>query len=512
MSNQELIELDENGNQIESRNVHISEVESGTDPDDPRNEYSKTHEGPEDNDGENRHPKKEERSSKNDVIISIVKSCVGCGILNMPITVQAFGVIPSIFIFGFGALLTAFSVRLMMKVKDSTQRYGYSMYAKLSFGTVGTIGMKLCIITKCLGTCCVLLRTFGGVCGEIVSSVLVADDSFYFQQNFYCLVIFLVLAPLMFMDDISGLKKFSFLGVLCVFSFVICIFIKYFVKAIQEKSLLFTSEMMYPIDIHDYSSLFQKLTSLINSFYFHMNIFPFYLPLHPRKSHTMFSAASIASIIVGLLYYFVGMSAYALYKKNLQSSILPNLKTDLQGLLQIKNKSGLDYFLIVVTFFGMCTFFISALLSTPLIFFSLKKNLINLIRMIKNKITETKTNDENSMTNTMDKKDLEDMANTKAVLESESAFPKFVITALAYVSVLICTLNVNQIIVINSIAGSTVGNLISTVCPGMFCLILCKDKKCSFTKNLATFYVVFGVIILSLFIKINIFDAFFLKK
>ncbi len=77
----------------------ISVAESQTDPDDPKNEYSKTIEEPEDNDGEKRHPKPEDRVSLNGTIVSIVKSCIGAGVLNMPITIQAFGFIPSLFVF-----------------------------------------------------------------------------------------------------------------------------------------------------------------------------------------------------------------------------------------------------------------------------------------------------------------------------------------------------------------------------------------------------------------------------
>ncbi|MCQ2818560.1 MAG: amino acid transporter [archaeon] len=436
-------------------------------------------------------------------IVTIVKSCIGCGLLNMPITLQAFGIIPSIFVFIFVLGLNTLSISMLMKCKDTTQRYGYSMFARLCFGMTGTILMKIFIIVKSLGGCCVYLRTFGGVCGQIVSSFIQTDDSFYFQETFYVILIFLVLAPLMFMNDISGLKKFSFLGVVCIFIFVVCIFIKYFYKAFQLQSMLITKEMLFPIDMTDYPSLFQKLTSLINGYYFHMNVFPIYLPLHPRSSRNMVKATFISSVLVSLVYYLVGLAGFALYQKDLQSSILPNIRDDLQELFNKDGKTVVDIFIIFVTFVSMGTFFISALFAMPFVFFALKKNLINLISMIQKTLFEKKE---------VSEKEASSMVETRVVMESVSATSKFVITLISYMVVLFCTLKVNQIIIINSIAGSTAGNILIFLAPATFLVMLGTKGFCSFEKHAARFFLFFGGAILVFFFKFQVIDVFFPKK
>ena len=97
-------------------------------------------------------------------------------------------------------------------------------------------------------------------------------------------------------------------------------------------------------------------------------------------------------------------------------------------------------------------------------------------------------------------------------MESVTGTTKFIITAVSYVVVLFCTLNVTQIIVINSIAGSTVGNFISTILPATFILILGKSSFCSFEKHSARFFIIFGTLVLIFFIKFQIIDVFFTQK
>lgn len=390
-----------------------------------------------------------------------------------------------------------------MKTKDTTQRYGYSMYSKLCFGLTGTITIKFILIFITFCVSCVFLRIFGGVLSQIITSVIKADESIYFKENFYVILIFLVLSPLMFLKDISALKKFAFLGVVCIAVFMICILIKYFYLAFKTKSTLITYDMLYPIDASDIPSLFQKLTNLITGYFFHMNAFPIYLPLHPRSSKNYIKSTFIASIIVSVIYYLIGLAGFALYHNGIQSSILPNIKEDLEELFNKKEKTTMDFFLILVNFTTMCTFFINALFTMPLVFFALKKNLINLIFMIKRKV--------------FDKKDIKDKeinstVETKVVIESVSEKTTFFITLLTYVLVLFCTLNVEQIIVLNSIVGSTSGNILIIVAPALFVLILSKKGFLSFEKISALFFIIFGISILVSFFKFQIIDVFFKKS
>lgn len=83
---------------------------------------------------------------------------------------------------------------------------GYSMYAKLCFGSFGTFIIKCSIVAMTFGFCCVYLKVFGGIFKSLIELFVVPNDSIYFKQSFYMIIIFFVLMPLMFKEDISSLR------------------------------------------------------------------------------------------------------------------------------------------------------------------------------------------------------------------------------------------------------------------------------------------------------------------
>jgi amino acid permease len=470
-----------------------------TDPDDPRNEYSKTIEEPEDNDGENRHVKPEDRTSIKSTVITIVKAMIGCGILNLPLIFKTLGIIPACLFLTLTITTTRLSIYFLMKCKDITQRYGYSMYAKLSFGAYGTFLMKFVIVMRTFGGSCVFLRVFGDVFHSLVSFFLpetLPKDSIYLSKNFYVIFIFFVLMPLIFKEDISALKKFSFIGVLSIFIFLAATITVFIYKWFNNEIQPFSYEMLWPNGTK--IQMFTTATAFMDCFTFQMNTFPIYLPLKPRTSKNMVRATFISAMIAGIAYLLTGLMGFAMYRDKLNDVVLKYFKEDL-----IKYKQQ-NFIISSVLFVSITAYFISALLTMPLIFFALKKNLITLIGFVEKKFKKRHTN-----------KDIEEdttlhvtMVNTQVIMASVQGVKKFLITLTAYVLTLLATLCVKKIIVINNIIGATATNFITLLSPSTFYLMLEKSKNSCCNKTIARFICVYGVSVLTTFIVIKIKTAF----
>ena len=96
-------------------NVKQKEEGNETDPDDPRNEYSKTIEEVEDNDGENRNVKEEDKASVSSTMITIMKAMIGCGILNHPLIFRTLGAYSYFAVLAVTLFISSMSIVFLMK-------------------------------------------------------------------------------------------------------------------------------------------------------------------------------------------------------------------------------------------------------------------------------------------------------------------------------------------------------------------------------------------------------------
>jgi amino acid permease len=302
--------------------------------------------------------------------------------------------------------------------------------------------------------------------------------------------------PLIFKEDISALKKFSFIGVLSIFIFLAATITVFIYKWFNNEIQPFSYEMLWPNGTK--IQMFTTATAFMDCFTFQMNTFPIYLPLKPRTSKNMVKATFISAMIAGMAYLLTGLMGFAMYRDKLNDVVLKYFKEDI-----IKYKQQ-NFIISSVLFVSITAYFISALLTMPLIFFALKKNLITLIGFVEKKFKKRHTN-----------KDIEEdttlhvtMVNTQVIMASVQGVKKFLITLTAYVLTLLATLCVKKIIVINNIIGATATNFITLLSPSTFYLMLEKSKNSCCNKTIARFICVYGVSVLTTFIVIKIKTAF----
>ena len=468
----------------EGRKIANDESNMETDPERTSNLASKNFiEESEDNDGENRNIKEEERRSIFSTMITIMKGMIGCGILNYPFAFKTLGFKYALISICIGAILLIFSVYFLLKTKDATQRYGYSVYSKLSFGTSGTVIMMITMICNCFFVCCIYFKLFGNILRTLLLIFIPDKGQIYLKEEFLLIVIFFILLPLMFKKDISALSKFALIGIISIIIFICSLIIIFFFK-LYNNEIAPLKESQFEIN-GSFKEIFESSTAIINSFSFHSNVFPIYLPLKPRSTLNMIKATSYATVATSFIYILTGILGFLIYRENINDFLLKYFINDILTYLKT-NK-------IMVCVLIICEvgFFISTCLSMPLLFFACKSHFFNLVRFIKKKFSKKE-------------KLTSGLIDNKEKRNSLSSFGKNIVIIIIYSSMLILAITVDKIIIIDNIVGSTACNIVTFLAPATFYLKFGKEKLYSIPKLMAILFLILGTSITAIFIKLQI--------
>ena len=468
----------------EGRKIANDESNMETDPERTSNLASKNFiEESEDNDGENRNIKEEERRSIFSTMITIMKGMIGCGILNYPFAFKTLGFKYALISICIGAILLIFSIYFLLKTKDATQRYGYSVYSKLSFGTSGTVIMMITMICNCFFVCCIYFKLFGNILRTLLLIFIPDKGQIYLKEEFLLIVIFFILLPLMFKKDISALSKFALIGIISIIIFICSLIIIFFFK-LYNNEIAPLKESQFEIN-GSFKEIFESSTAIINSFSFHSNVFPIYLPLKPRSTLNMIKATSYATVTTSFIYILTGILGFLIYRENINDFLLKYFINDILTYLKT-NK-------IMVCVLIICEvgFFISTCLSMPLLFFACKSHFFNLVRFIKKKFSKKE-------------KLTSGLIDNKEKRNTLSSFGKNIVIIIIYSSMLILAITVEKIIIIDNIVGSTACNIVTFLAPATFYLKFGKEKLYSIPKLMAILFLILGTSITAIFIKLQI--------
>ena len=468
----------------EGRKIANDESNMETDPERTSNLASKNFiEESEDNDGENRNIKEEERRSIFSTMITIMKGMIGFGILNYPFAFKTLGFKYALISICIGAILLIFSVYFLLKTKDVTQRYGYSVYSKLSFGTSGTVIIMITMICNCFFVCCIYFKLFGNIVRTLLLIFIQDKGQIYLKEEFLLIVIFFILLPLMFKKDISALSKFALIGIISIIIFICSLIIIFFYK-LYNNEIAPLKESQFEIT-GSFKEIFESSTAIINSFSFHSNVFPIYLPLKPRSTLNMIKATSYATVATSFIYILTGILGFLIYRENINDFLLKYFINDILTYLKT-NK-------IMVCVLIICEvgFFISTCLSMPLLFFACKSHFFNLVRFIKKKFSKKE-------------KLTSGLIDNKEKRNTLSSFGKNIVIIIIYSSMLILAITVDKIIIIDNIVGSTACNIVTFLAPATFYLKFGKEKLYSIPKLMAILFLILGTSITAIFIKLQI--------
>ena len=471
------------------------ELSSETDPEKAENEeYRNFKEEPGDDDGENRNPEK--RHSLLLTGLFVTKAMIGTGLLNIPLHFRNFGIINGLIASVFLNSVTISSTYFLLRCKDITQRYSYAVYSKLTMGLVGTLSVKFAIIIRSFSLCCVLLKLLG----KIIRTIFLIffneyRDKFFLNSEFLIVIFSVLITPLMLQKDISGIAKFTFLGIYAILLLFISLVILLIFKINKNEIKPFEKQMLYSSG--DFFRNFKSLGSYLNAYLFQVNCFPLYLPLHPRSSKNMLKATFLGTILCSIIYISFGIIGFIIYRYDINDTLLIYLGDDL--IKYIKTNKLMATLLIIFEI----AFIANTTISTMINFFIGKSGLINFIKFILKNRNKNKNNKDIPLVDLDQKGDLIKKNNLKVKETVLSERFKTFITLFAYMIVVFVCYASETIISIDNFNGSTVNNFVSIMLPALFFIIISRDQKISFERILAIFVLLFSFCLISGYLLFN---------
>ena len=472
-----------------------------TDPEKAEDEeFRNFKEEPGDDDGENRHPEK--RTSIFATGLFVTKAMIGSGLLNVPFIFRTFGVFFGLFASFFLNSITFLAVYFLLRCKDITQRYSYAIYSKLTMGLVGTLTCKIAVIIRSFTLCCVLLK----ILGKIIRTLLLIffneyRDKFFLNSEFLLVVFSVLITPMMLQKDISGVAKFTFLGIYSILFLFISLVILFVFKITQNEIKPLEEPMLYMSG--DFFKKFKCFGSYLNAYLFQVNVFPIYLPLKPRSTKNMIKATLLGTLLSSVIYISFGIIGFIIYRYDINDTLLTYLGDDL--IKYLKTNKLMATLLIVFEF----AFIANTTISTMLNFFIGKSGLIAFVKFVLQYMSEKKKEkDQGTPLVDLDEKGVVLDNAEKKEKEMLGEGSKTLITLVAYLIVIFVGYTSENIISIDNFNGSTVNNYLSVMLPGLFFIIISRKQKFSFEKLLAIFLCLFSFSLITGFLLINFTNIF----
>lgn len=119
--------------------------------------------------------------------------------------------------------------------------------------------------------------------------------------------------------------------------------------------------------------------AIISAFGFLYNLFPVHLNLITRTQSNTQKISLLSILFCGTIYITVGIAGYFLYGFEMKDSVLTSILIDMEKSLNSDNNKY-SYIILIVS---AVSFLILALVSIPMVFMSLKSNLVDIVIQIK---------------------------------------------------------------------------------------------------------------------------------
>ena len=483
-----------------------SEVKESSDTDSQKAEsdvYRSFIEEPGDDDGEDRHPKK--RYSIIATSLLETKAMIGSGLLNVPYTFKTLGIFASVGASILFNMVTFLSTYFLLRCKDITQRYSYAVYSKLAMGSVGTVLCKLAILIRSISLCCVLLK----ILGNIIRTLLLIffneyADKYYLDSKFLLVVFGVLITPLMIQKDISGIAKFTFLGIYSITYLFASLVILFIYKYTNNEILPKEQRMLYPSG--SAFEMFKCFGSYLNAYLFQVNVFPIYLPLHPRTTKNMITSTAIGTMLSSVIYISFGVIGFTIYRYNINGTLLVYVGDDLINF----NKTN-KYMAALLIIFEVA-FIINTTISTALNFFVAKSECVSIAKLILKKIQGKKLDDSVSGTPlvSLDESGISiekpgRKGSEENILNDRS---QNLIAFVAYLITIFIGYYSDNIITIDNFNGSTVNNYLSVMLPALFFMILSPPGKLYCEKFIAILIILFSTCLITGYFLFNFTSIF----
>ena len=470
--------------------------------------YERFEEYPEDSDGFDIDPSKKGTDSSRTAGIQIANTIMGAGILSIPLMMSYLGILIGTILLIFLAVTTIYTVYILMRCHQITGKSGYSMFGKITMGTVGSIIVKIIIIVNNMGICICYLRIFGESFQTIFQSFVSKNSYFMTNWHNYLFILFgaIIIFFFIFIKNISKLKKVSYIGVIAVLVFAVLLIVLLLYKTIaSELDSDVSWRFLFPECT--FPQAFHAAPTVFLAFLFQFNVFPIYYSLKHRSMSSMLKSTKLGVILSLIIFLAVGIIGFLLYgffdnydDENYQEiygepnndtatydTILDKLNDDM-----ILYK-GYNAFVVIIIIIICVAFLITCIASFPILFLSLRVNFVHALEVCR----RAKDNDNQIV------KITQGSYSKKTVSISKKAL--IIITIALYLFMVAIAILIYNLKTMFHVIGTIAGTTIAFILPNIFYIRIVRMSGKNYSITFPIIMIAIGV----LFFLLSFIMAFF---
>lgn len=262
-------------------------------------------------------------------VFNISTTMVGAGIMSIPATIKVLGIIPGLLVIVLVAVITDLTVEFMLRCTSSGKAVTYAGMVGESFGSVGSLAVKICVITTNLGVLIDYFIILGDVlCGNEFNG----DTHLGILQQWFGIhwwtcrafalltVALFIMLPLVMLRRVDSLKYSSALSILLALVFVV-------ICSSMALHALWSGKTQSVRILPDFSQvtaldLFTTVPIFVTGFGFHVNVHPIRAEL--VKPTDMSIAVRLSLLICVAIYFAIGFFGYLLFGESIMPDVLIN--------------------------------------------------------------------------------------------------------------------------------------------------------------------------------------------
>jgi amino acid permease len=387
--------------------------------------------------------------------------------------------------------MSLLSLHLLLEVHKRTGERNYLVFSEKSFGKIGKILILFINFVSAYGSC----WTFIIICLKVIPNILTLSFGHknFSSDIFISIILGIILFFFCYQQDITGIKKAAFYGVVGIiffFGFTIADFLYSIYNEKGDNDLLLEKYIInnHYFETDDNEEVITAISIIILCYTYHSFTFSIYGCLGNITLKQFYTTATVSVSICTFIYLICGILGYLLYSDKIKDSILDGIGNGtLNSFLSLCNVANV-IMTFPITFAAVKNYFlfiVEVVLTYLRNSFLFVFGCFSCVQKIKTNIQKKEKND-----------------NKRFLGKSSSvSLPKyaelFLILGL-YVSVFILANKYQELKIIFSILGGIMGNIFSFIFPALFYLCLGRKKNeiFSFNNIISGIFIIFGAITL----------------
>lgn len=408
-------------------------------------------------------------------ILQIINCIIKYTLVQIAFCIKVLGLGTGSIVIGVIALMSIYSVHMLMQVHKVTKEDSYLAFSDRMFGRKGKLIILILNFFSAYGSCLSYIIIFLKIVPNVIRINLKVD--FISNEIFLSVLLAVILMFYCYRQDVSGIKKAAYWGFIGIILFFLLTMVDFFYTVYKGDSLHEEEIILFnnPKNTSTVSDIVCAISCLILSFSFHVYTFSIYNCMGSSNLRRFMTTASVGIFLSTTIYLICGTIGYLLYSSSISDSILDSIgSTVLNTILSLANMIN-----VIMTF--------------PITFNALKHYYCFVIEIILTKLRDCfRCRPSGPSVPSVTKISKKSYYKDNPVILHPIA--EYIFVIILFISIFYIANIYPSLKTICSILGGTTANIFSFIFPAMFYIKFNPRRFCSLHNVLPLCYIVFGFI------------------